>query len=219
MDIAEYVARNPSRSSSATTLMPTAWTLNLAKQRSCGIQHKLGNLWFCSVHRVMSTWTWAGKRKSLDTRMARTSFVYTLYCQAHSVVKRIVDQRRATHSVGLLRAAFRPGRTSVPCGPYCGTGTNWWRRPVNTCSTCTTPLCDSSGKCMRAVRIGFTSHALCVPGRGKSSFCDNFWTLPTRDYHWICTGLFGSCSGRPRFSKTFAPFSSAGVCFRAAILR
>src|SRR5437667_4104850 len=41
------------------------------------------------------------------------------------------------HSVGLLRAAFRRGRTSVPCGPYCGTGTNWWRPPVNTCSTCT----------------------------------------------------------------------------------
>jgi hypothetical protein len=36
-----------------------------------------------------------GKRKSLDARRASTS-LYTLYCKAHSVVKRIVDWRRAT---------------------------------------------------------------------------------------------------------------------------
>src|SRR5205807_6005728 len=32
---------------------------------------------------------------------------------------------------------FGLGRTSALCGPYCGTGTNWSQRPVNTCSTCT----------------------------------------------------------------------------------
>ena len=41
------------------------------------------------------------------------------------------------HSVGLLRAAFRPGQDVCAVRTYCGTGTNWSQRPVNTCSTCT----------------------------------------------------------------------------------
>ena len=40
------------------------------------------------------------------------------------------------HSCGLLRGAFRPGRRSVCCGPWCATARRWWPNAPTGCGGC-----------------------------------------------------------------------------------